>query len=69
MILKTYQKEKIAFKNILLEIHKDSNLEIHSFIEKYSDLEIWRNPTHIVVSESSSIFSNDIAKLILEELK
>ena len=61
--------EKIAFKNILLEIHKDSNLEIHSFIEKYSDLEIWRNPTHIVVSESSSIFSNDIAKLILEELK
>ena len=61
--------EKIAFENILLEIHKDSNLEIHSFIEKYSDLEIWRNPTHIVVSESSSIFSNDIAKLILEELK
>ena len=61
--------EKIAFEKILLEIHNTSNLEIHSFTEKYSDLEIWRNPTHIVVSKSASIFSDDIAKLILEELK
>ena len=61
--------EKIAFKNILEEIHNISSLDIHSFTEKYSDLEIWRNPTHIVVSKSASIFSNDIAKLILEELQ
>jgi len=61
--------EKIAFKNILLEIHNISSLDIHSFTEKYSDLEIWRNPTHIVVSKSASIFSDDIAKLILKELQ
>jgi hypothetical protein len=61
--------EKIAFKNILVEIHNISSLNIHSFTEKYSDLEIWRNPTHIVVSKSASVFSNDIAKLILKELQ
>lgn len=61
--------EKIAFEHILTEIHDDTDLEIYPFVEKYSDLEIWRNPTHIVVSESSSIFSDDIAKLILEELE
>ena len=61
--------EKIAFEHILTEIHDDTDLEIYPFVEKYSDLEIWRNPTHIVVSESSSIFSDDIAKLILEELQ
>ena len=61
--------EKIAFENTLLEIQNTSNLKIHLFTEKYSDLEIWRNPTHIVVSKSASIFSDDIAKLILQELQ
>ena len=61
--------EKIAFEKILTEIHESSGLEIYPFVEKYSDLEIWRNPTHIVVSKSASIFSDDIARLILEEIK
>jgi hypothetical protein len=61
--------EKIAFKKILTNIHDTTNLEIHLFTDKYSDLEIWRNTTHIVVSKSASIFSIDIAKLIVEELK
>ncbi len=63
------KSEKIAFEKILADITEHTDLEIHPFIEKYSDLEIWRNPTHIVVSESSSIFSDDIANLILEELR
>ena len=46
-----------------------TNLEIHLFTHKYSDLEIWRNTSHIAVSKSASIFSIDIAKLIVEELK
>ncbi len=61
--------EKIAFKKILTNIHDTTNLEIHLFTDKYSDLEIWRNTTHIVVSKSAAIFSIDIAKLIVEELK
>lgn len=63
------KSEKIAFEKILVDITEHTGLEIHSFTEKYSDLEIWRNPTHIVVSKSSSIFSNDTANLILEELR
>ncbi len=62
-------KEKSSFDKILTNIRESTNLEIYSFTEKYSDLQIWRNPTHIVVSDSASIFSDDIAKLILEELK
>ena len=61
--------EKQAFEKIIVELEKSNNLEIYRFTEKYSDLEIWRNPTHIVVSNSVSIFSDDIAKLILKELK
>ena len=61
--------EKIAFKKILTNIHDTTNLEIHLFTDKYSDLEIWRNTTHIAANKSGSIFSIDIAKLILEELK
>jgi len=61
--------EKKAFEQIIIDIENSNNLEIYQFTEKYSDLEIWRNPTHIVISKSASIFSNDIANLILEELK
>jgi|SaaInlV_100m_DNA_2_1039680.scaffolds.fasta_scaffold00237_2 predicted lactoylglutathione lyase len=61
--------EKKAFEEIIIDLEKSHNLEINQFTEKYSDLEIWRNPTHIVVSKSASIFSDDIANLILEELR
>lgn len=61
--------EKIAFEKILSDIQETTNLKIFSFTEKYSDLEIWRNPTHIVVSKSSSVFSDDVANIILEEIK
>jgi len=60
--------EKKAFEQIIEDLENSNNLEINRFTEKYSDLEIWRNPTHIVVSKSASIFSEDIANLILEEL-
>ncbi len=63
------QSEKIVFEKILLDISEHTYLEIHLFTEKYSELEIWRNPTHIVVSDSASIFSDDIASMILEELR
>ena len=61
--------EKQAFEKIILDLEKSNNLDVYRFTEKYSDLEIWRNPTHIVVSKSASIFSDDIANLILEELR
>ena len=61
--------EKITFEKILTDITKHTDLEIHLFTEKYSDLDIWRNPTHIVVGKDSLIFSEDIANLILEELR
>jgi hypothetical protein len=61
--------EKQAFEKIILDLEKSNNLDVYRFTEKYSDLEIWRNPTHIVVSKSASIFSDDVANLILEELK
>jgi len=63
------QSEKSSFKKILIDITENSHLKIYSLTEKYSDLEIWRNPTHIVVSDSASIFSDDIANIILEELR
>jgi len=63
------ETEKLSFEKILKEIYVSTNLEIYSFTEKYSDLEIWRNPSHIVVSKSASIFSDDITNLILDELK
>jgi hypothetical protein len=62
------KSDKREFEKILEEITEYSGLEIHSFTDKYSDMDVWRNLNHIVRSESSLIYSEDIGNLILQEL-
>ncbi len=61
--------EKKSFDLILEDIENNTNFKINSLIDKYSELDIWRNPTHIAVSKVSSIYSKDITKIILDEVK
>lgn len=63
------KSDKLVFENILQDISDHSNTEINSFTDKYSDMDVWRNLNHIVTSESSLIYSDDIGNLILQELQ
>jgi hypothetical protein len=60
--------EKESFNLILDDLQSSTDLQIYSFTDKYSDLDVWRNPTHIVVSKSESVYSDDISQLILGEI-
>lgn len=60
--------EKKSFDLILDDLRNSTSLQIYSLTDKYSDLDVWRNPTHIVVSKSKSVYSDDISQITLREI-
>ena len=60
--------QKESFKQILDEIHKN-NVTIYGLTEMYSDIPIWLNTSHVAYNKNSTIYSEDIAKIILNEIE
>jgi len=59
--------DKKTFKMILNYIIEKHSIEIYQLNEKYKNLEIFANPTHVAV-EKSNYYSNDIVEIIKSEL-
>ena len=59
---------KNKFFEILSSINEYHDVNIHYLDEKFSYLPIWTDSTHVAVNEKSSIYSDDITKIILDEL-
>jgi hypothetical protein len=57
-----------SFNLILDEIHDIPNLKTHDLFYRYSDLNIWNDATHIAINNKTTIYSEDVAKMILEEI-
>lgn len=58
-----------SFDAILQDISTKYDIEIISLYEKFSNEKIWTNPSHISVNEDALIYSEEIAKIVLDELK
>lgn len=56
-----------AFDAILDYVSSQSDTEIYPFYDKYQNLTIFTDPIHVAINESSSIYSQDVAKIILKE--
>ena len=56
------------FDQIIKNIEIEFDIEVYELTDKYADLEIWNDPTHIAVGEKSLIYSEDISNIILEEM-
>ena len=52
----------------LLEKLSNNGIKIYEFEEKYKDLNIWYNPTHVSLHSNSTIFSTEIAEIIVQEI-
>lgn len=61
--------ETESFNSILQNISSESNITIYSLYDKYSDLPIWRDIDHITGNKTGTIYSEDIAKIILKEIE
>lgn len=66
---KVTANDEIAFVSTLEDIAKQYDADVYFLHKKYANLDIWRDPVHVAVNKSASIYSEDIAKIILEEIE
>jgi len=70
-----YYLEKIGDSNIeiftsaLNKISEELDVTVYHLNDKYSDLKIWADINHVSMDEISMIYSSDLAKIILDEIK
>ena len=58
-----------TFNKTLEKISDESRVKIYNLTEKYSDLPIWINVGHVAFNKNSLIYSDDISKIIEEEIE
>ena len=61
-------EDKNKFEEILNQIQNTYEVKIEFLQNKYSNMSIWRDVTHVAVNQKSIIFSEDIAEYIHKEL-
>ena len=57
------------YDGVLYKIFKELNVEVYDFFEKYADMPIWVDLEHVSYNENSSIYTDDVTKMILLEIK
>lgn len=56
------------YYDALQEVSQKFDVDIYSFLTKYSDQEIFYDNTHVAANPQSIVFTNDFAKLLLDEI-
>ncbi len=57
------------FTSTMKEISDEFDVEVYHFYDKYADLLIFHDPIHVSMNKKSIIYSSDMAKIILDEIK
>jgi hypothetical protein len=63
------EDDEKTFKATLDEISQDYGVRIYDFTDRYSELDIWKDPYHVALTPKSNIFSHDVAQMILSEIE
>jgi len=61
-------EKKETFYSIIQILSQKFDLQVYDLSQRYSDLQIFYNLNHVAINPKSSIYSNDISSIILEEL-
>ena len=61
--------EHDKFYKIVDEIKNEFNLQVYDFQDRYENLPIWMDVTHVAYHKNSSIYSEDVAKKIILEIE
>tara|TARA_B110001454_G_scaffold178357_1_gene171151 strand:- start:1038 stop:1991 length:954 start_codon:yes stop_codon:yes gene_type:complete len=62
-------KDKKEFQLMLNEIIKENNLKIYEFSDKYVDLQIWYNLSHVSYNKKAIIYSEGVSEIIISEFR
>lgn len=63
------ENERIIFQEIIDNISMINKILVHSEIDRYSELNIWHDHTHLAVNNNTNFYSKDVAGFILDEIK
>lgn len=63
------EKDKKEFQLILNEIGEEGNLKIYEFTDKYADLQIWYNLSHVSYNKKAMIYSEGVSEMIISEFR
>lgn len=62
------ETQKLTFKEILERISADTGIRVYDLTERYAEMQIWANISHVAFNTDSLIYSNDIAEIIHNEI-
>ena len=57
------------YDTVLDEVSKELNVDVYDYFDKYADMPIWIDLEHVSYNEKSSIYTDDVTKMILLEIK
>ena len=58
-----------AFQEILSKISEKNRIEIYSLYEKYAEVNVWHDHTHLAVNINTNFYPEDVASFIIKELE
>ena len=65
----TFQPQDLKdFQRMLNNKSNEFSIPVYFLHEKYVDLEIWRDPSHVAIHPDAQIYTDDILKIILKEI-
>lgn len=68
--LETIDEDDIQiFEGKIQKISDKFNVKVYHFYDKYADMNIWSDTSHISINQTSSIYSQDISDIILNEIE
>jgi len=57
------------FTSVLDDISNEFDIPVYHFYDKYADLNIWEDYNHLSLHKNGTIYSSDLAKIILSEIE
>jgi hypothetical protein len=58
-----------SFNLILNKLYEMQNLKVFNLYDKYADLDIWADLSHIAINKDTIIYTDDIFEMILKEIE
>ena len=63
------ENERVIFENIIKNISITNEILVYSKIDRYSELNVWHDHTHLAVNNNTNFYSKDVSKFILDEIE
>ncbi len=63
------ENERNIFEDIIKNISITKDIVVYSEIDRYSDLNVWYDHTHLAVNNNTNFYSKDVSKMILNEIE